>query len=144
MIMKTLTKNLILLFVSFACLQSISAQDANKNEDRKAKHEQRFKAAAEKLKLTAEQQTKLKAVLLQNRTEMKTLRETNKDKAKDEKRKLMMEQLKKADGQISAILDSKQLELYKQMKEEKKASMKKKREEHMKMREEMEAEEGIF
>jgi hypothetical protein len=134
----------MLLFVTVACLQSISAQDASKNEDRKAKHEQKFKAAAAKLNLTDEQQAKLKEVLQQNKTEMKAMREANKDKAKPEKRKLMLDQLKKADGQIMAILDSKQQELYKQMKEEKKAEMKKKREEHQKMQEEMEGEVGIF
>lgn len=142
--MKTLTKTLLLLLMAVACLQSVSAQDASKNDDRKAKHEEKFKAAAAKLNLTDAQQTKLKAVLLQNRTEMKALRQANKDKPKDEKRQAMLEQLKKADGQISAILDSKQLDIYKHMKEEKKAEMKKKREEHMKMHEEMEGEVGIF
>lgn len=143
-IMRTLTKSLMLLFVTVACLQSISAQDANKNEDRKAKHEQKFKAAVAKLNLTDEQQAKLKELLQQHKLEMKALREANKDKTKPEKRKVMLDQLKKADGQIMAILDSKQQELYKQMKEEKKAEMKKKREEHQKMQEEMEGEVGIF
>lgn len=134
----------MLLFVTVACLQSVSAQDAAKNDDRKAKHEAKFKAAVAKLNLTDEQQAKLKTVLQQNKTEMKALREANKNKTKDEKRQAMMDQLKKADAQISAILDPKQMEIYKQMKEEKKAEMKKKREEHMKMREEIEGEEGIF
>ncbi|MES2558833.1 MAG: hypothetical protein V4590_03780 [Bacteroidota bacterium] len=142
--MKTLTQTLLLLFVATACLQPALAQDAKNNDNRKAKHEQRFKAASERLNLTTDQQAKLKAVLKQNKTEMKTLREANKDKAKDEKRKVMIAQMKKADGQVSAILDSKQQEIYKQMKEEKKAEMKKKREEHMKMKEELEGEEGIF
>jgi hypothetical protein len=46
---------------------------------------------------------------------MKALREANKDKPKEEKRKLMVAQLKKLDGQIVAVLDAKQQETYKQM-----------------------------
>ena len=133
-----------MLLVAFLGMQSVSAQDSKRSEDRKAQHEQKFKAVAEKLNLTADQQTKLKSVLMQRKTDMKALREANKDKPKEEKRKVMLDQLKKFDGQISSILDAKQLELYKQMKADKKAEMKKKREEHMKMLEEMEGEEGLF
>ncbi len=133
-----------MLFVAFLSAQSVSAQDAKMSDTRKAKHEEKFKAAAVRLNLTDDQQTKLKAVLQQNKTDMKALREANKDKAKEEKRKVMLEQMKKVNTQITALLDSKQMEIYKQMKEEKKAEMKKKHEEHMKMREEIEGEEGIF
>jgi Spy/CpxP family protein refolding chaperone len=144
--MKTLTKTLVLILAGFLCTQNIFAQQANipDQSKRKAQHEQKFKVAAEKLNLTADQQTKLKALLEQNRAEMKALREANKEKPKEEKRKAMLEQMKKMDTQVSAILDSKQQELYKQMKAEKRAEMKKKREERMKMHEEMEGEEGIF
>jgi periplasmic protein CpxP/Spy len=144
MIMKTVTKTLMLLLLAFLSVQSVSAQDDKMERGGKAKQEEKFKAVAAKLNLTADQQTKLKAVLMQHKTDMKALREANKDKTKDEKRKVMLEQMKKLDTQISAILDSKQLEQYKQMKADKKAEMKKKREEHMKMREEMEGDEGIF
>lgn len=144
--MKTQTKIIMLILAAFLCGQTVLGQQPKAHEygNRKAQHEQRFKAAAEKLSLTAEQQTKLKSLLEQNRTEMKALREANKEKPKEEKRKMMLEQMKKMDAQVSAILDSKQLELYKQMKADKKTEMKKKREERMKMREEMEGEEGIF
>jgi Spy/CpxP family protein refolding chaperone len=100
--------------------------------------------AVGRLNLTAEQQTKLKSLREQNRTEMKALRDANKDKTKEAKRKAMQEQMRKMDAQVMAILDSKQQELYKQMKAEKKGEIKKNRQEKMKMREEIEGEEEIL
>lgn len=121
---------------SFA--QDKMAARGSNPEMSKEKREQRFADASKRLNLTADQQTKIKAVLSQNRTDMKALREANKDKAKDEKRKAMIDQMKKADGQVTAVLDAKQQQIYKQMKEEKKADMKTKRAERMKVQDEME------
>ncbi len=115
-----------------------------KTHDRKEMHAQKFAEASKRLNLTAEQQTKIKAIMEQNKAEMKALREANKDKSKDEKRALMMAQLKKTDAQITPVLDAKQQEIYKQMKAEKKKEMQKKREEHMKEKAEMDEYMGIF
>ena len=128
------------------CFQTVSAQQRKKQErgSEKSQQEQKFQMAVGRLNLTAEQQTKLKSLREQNRTEMKALRDANKDKTKEAKRKAMQEQMRKMDAQVMAILDSKQQELYKQMKAEKKGEIKKNRQEKMKMREEIEGEEEIL
>lgn len=115
-----------------------------KMAERKEMHEKKFTEASKRLNLTAEQQTKIKAILQQNKTEMKTLQEANKDKTPAEKRTLMITQLKKADAQITPLLDAKQLETYKQMKAEKRSEMQKKREERMKDKAEMDEYMGVF
>lgn len=104
------------------------AQDAKK--DRKARADSSFARISERLKLTTEQQTQLKEVMKQNRSEMKAVREANKDVAKPEKRKAMMEQLKKNDSRVSALLNESQKAEYEKLKAEKKEEMKKKRAEH--------------
>ncbi|AMS26445.1 hypothetical protein AEM51_04825 [Bacteroidetes bacterium UKL13-3] len=144
--MKTLTKSLMLAIALFLCFQTVSAQQRKKQErgSEKSQQEQKFQMAVGRLNLTAEQQTKLKSLREQNRTEMKALRDANKDKTKEAKRKAMQEQMRKMDAQVMAILDSKQQELYKQMKAEKKGEIKKNRQEKMKMREEIEGEEEIL
>lgn len=77
-----------------------------------------------RLSLRPEQQARLKDIMKQNREEMKALRESKKDAPKEEKRTAMIAQMKKADENINAILDTKQQELYKQYKAEKKAERK--------------------
>ncbi len=136
----------MLAIALFLCFQTVSAQQRKKQErgSEKSQQEQKFQMAVGRLNLTAEQQTKLKSLREQNRTEMKALRDANKDKTKEAKRKAMQEQMRKMDAQVMAILDSKQQELYKQMKAEKKGEIKKNRQEKMKMREEIEGEEEIL
>ena len=133
----------MLAIALFLCFQTVSAQQRKKQErgSEKSQQEQKFQMAVGRLNLTAEQQTKLKSLREQNRTEMKALRDANKDKTKEAKRKAMQEQMRKMDAQVMAILDSKQQELYKQMKAEKKGEIKKNRQEKMKMREGIEGEE---
>jgi hypothetical protein len=115
-----------------------------KDGHHQANREQKFAAASKRLNLTGQQQTQLKEILEANKTEMKALRETHKDASNEEKRALMIGQLKKADGKIVAILDAKQLETYKLMKVEKKKELQAKRDEKMKEREEIEEYQGIF
>jgi len=103
----------------------------------KEKREQRFAEASKKLNLTADQQTKIKAILEKNKEEMKALREANKTKTKEERRKVMVEQVKKTDAQIIGVLDAKQQAIYQQMKSDRKEEMKKKKAEHEEMQEEL-------
>jgi protein CpxP len=141
--MKTLIKSLkvlALMAVLISGTQAFAQEKADKRqhtEMSKEKRAKRFEEASKKLNLTADQQTKIKALLEKNKEEMKALREANKDKPKEEKRKLMVAQLKKLDGQIVAVLDAKQQETYKQMRAEKKAEMKKKKAERDEMQEEL-------
>lgn len=114
------------------------------SDDHKAQREQKFAEASKRLNLSADQQKKLKEILEANKAEMKTLKEANKDASRDEKKKVMIAQLKKLDGQITAVLDAKQIETYKQMKAEKRKEMREKREAKMKEKEEMEDYQPIF
>jgi protein CpxP len=143
---KILKAALCLGLVTMLGTSNTFAQDKHKDHndgkmaERKEMHEKKFAEASKRLNLTADQQEKIKAVMVQNKTEMKVLREANKDKTKEEKRAAMIGQLKKLDGQITAVLDAKQLATYKQMKAEKKSEMKKKREEKAEMDEYL----GVF
>ena len=109
----------------------VQAQDAQKPQEattQKQRGGDRFQQLSERLKLTADQQTKLKAVMQQNRAEMKKVREENKAAEKDVKRKAMMSQMQKNDENIKALLDENQKLEYAKWKEEKKAEMKARKE----------------
>jgi C4-dicarboxylate-specific signal transduction histidine kinase len=149
--MKTLIRNtrlLALIVVLLSGMQAFAQDKAPQKQrmaERREKREQRFEEASKKLGLTADQQKSIKAVIENTKTEMKELREANKDKPKKEVRTLMMGRLKAMDSQISALLDSKQQAIYEQMKAEKKKQAAEKRAEHQKMQEEMDdAGGGIF
>src|SRR5687768_17146192 len=143
--MKRFLKLTMALTVATILSTSAFAQTTpSKTNDHKAHREQKFKEATKRLNLSADQEQKLKGILATNKAEMKAIREANKDASKDEKRALMIGQFKKLDGQITAMLDAKQIETYKLMKEEKKKEMQQKREAKMKEKEEMEDYQGIF
>jgi len=116
----------------------LKAQGNEMMENHKELAEQRFKVISEKLQLTQEQQTKLKAIAKENRMEMKQLRESKKDAPKQERRAAMLSQLKKANEQINAMLNPKQQELFSQYKAERKAHRQKKMKEKQEDREMME------
>lgn len=143
--MKTQIKSSILCCIALLMVSVTNAQDkGQKQEVRKEKQAARFDEMSKKLNLTSDQQTKIKEIMTQNRTEMKALKEANKDKAKEEQRKAMLGQLKKADGQVNEVLDAKQKEQYKQLKAERKKEMKEKRKEKMKDNEELEDYQGVL
>lgn len=108
----------------------VYAQDAQKPQaSAERQHNgERLKQLSERLKLTSEQQTKLKAVMHQNRDEMKKVREANKGADKDVRRKAMMAQMQKNDASIKALLNEEQQKEYAKWKEEKKAEMKARKE----------------
>jgi periplasmic protein CpxP/Spy len=141
--MKTLL-NIATLLAFVISTQFSFAQQAPKKDHNKHDRKQQFEEVSKKLNLTADQQTHIKAIMKQNHEAMKTLREANKSKAKEEQRKAMLEQMKKADGQINDVLDAQQKEAYKQLKAERKAAMQQKRKDKMKEREEMEEYQGIL
>lgn len=121
-------KTMLRLFtLAFVLVLGTTAFAQGKKGMNHMKHDSAFAKVSERLKLTTGQQTKLKEVMKQNREEMKTLREANKETAKAEKRKLMMAQMQKNDERINAILDDAQKAEYKKLKEEKKAELKAKR-----------------
>lgn len=143
--MKTQIKSAIICCIALLMVSVTNAQDkTKKHAEHKEKRAARFEEMSKKLNLTSDQQTKIKEIMTQNRNEMKALKEANKDKAKEEKRKVMLAQLKKADGQVNDVLDAKQKELYKQLKAERKKEMKEKRKERIKDQEELEDYQGIL
>jgi hypothetical protein len=139
-----LTVAAILSTSAFAQTTPPKTHDHKAEHDHSAEREQKFATASKRLNLTADQETKLKEILATNKAEMKTLKEANKDASKDEKRTAMIGQMKKMDGQITAILDAKQIETYKQMKAEKKKELQQKREAKMKEKQEMEEYQSVF
>jgi Spy/CpxP family protein refolding chaperone len=140
--MKKLTslKAIALAVLTVAGLHSFAQEKADRRagaEERKEQHDERFAEASKKLNLTPEQQTKIKDIMQQSRKSMKEFREANKDKAKEEKRTAMMSEMKKKDASITAVLDSKQQAIYKQMKADRKEEMKKRRADKVKMEDDM-------
>jgi periplasmic protein CpxP/Spy len=139
--MKTLmmsVKALMLAVLVVSGTQTFAQKKADKrHEINKEKREQHFAEASKRLNLTADQQTKIRAIVEQNKEESKALFKANKDKSKDEKRKVMVEQRRKFDSKIIAVLDEKQKAIYGQMKEEKKAKMQEKKAERQKAEDEL-------
>ena len=133
-----------LLVATILSTSAFAQHPRHNSDDHKAKREQKFAEASKRLNLSADQQQKLKGIMAANKEEMKALREAKKNASKDEKRAAMIGQFKKLDGQITAMLDAKQLEIYKQMKEEKKKEMQEKRAAKMKEKQEMEEYQPIF
>lgn len=105
---------------------------AQGHQKHKEKADSVFNKISERLKLTTDQQSKLKEVMKQNRTEMKQVREANKNASKEDKRKAMMAQLKKSDDRIKEILDDSQEIEYAKIKAERKEKMKQHRQENKK------------
>lgn len=138
-------KNAIkLLALSFMLLgiNAAYAQGREGMQKRKEIAEQKFKELSEKLHLSDDQKAKLREIGKQNRMEMKELHEAKKDAPKEERRTALIAQLKKTDEKISAVLDPKQKELYKQLKEEKRAERKSKIKERQEDKELIE--DGLF
>lgn len=98
----------------------------------KEKADSAFAKVSERLKLTPDQQTKLKEIMKQNRTEMKQVREANKEASKEDRRKAMLAQLSKSDERVKAILNDSQKAEYTKIKAERKELMKQRRLEHKK------------
>ena len=117
------------LFFSSSQVKAQQVQDPQMMEKRREMAEQRFKEFSDMLALNADQQVKIKAIIKQNRMEMKQIREAQKDAPKEERRSAMTAQLKKSNDQINTILDPHQQELYKQYKADKKAERQKKMQE---------------
>jgi Spy/CpxP family protein refolding chaperone len=142
-------KALTLLAVLFLATQA-SAQDAPSQPGRmaanKEQREQRFQEASKRLGLTSDQQSKIRTILDNSRAEMKAAREANKTKeiSREAKREAMLEHMKKTDAQIKAVLDTKQQGIYEQMKAEKRAALKQKREEHMKQQDDLDGAVNVF
>jgi periplasmic protein CpxP/Spy len=74
--------------------------------------EARLKAMTEKLALTEEQQTKIKAVWAKGAEDMKALREKGRDNLTEEDRKKMGESFRKQNEEVQAILTPEQKEKY--------------------------------
>ena len=129
---------LVLLLSFFYVVSNLKAQQNEMMGNRKELAEKRFKELSERLQLTTEQQTKLKAIAKGNRVEMKQLRDAKKDAPKEERKVAMVNQLKKVNDQINVILTPKQQELFKQYKSEKKTVREKKMKEKLHEREERE------
>lgn len=124
-------KNLItatLLATIMAFSTASFAQKAKANGQHKEKMEQHIKEFSTRLNLSADQETRIREIMKQSRTEMRTMRESKKDAPKEEKRTAMKDLKKKTDEKIKAVLDPKQQELYKQYKEEKRQERKNKME----------------
>lgn len=138
-------KTILRLFIlTGAIILSTAAFAQGKKGAHKQNADSTFARLSERLTLTADQQTKLKEVMKQNREEMKAVRESNKDAEKPEKRKAMVTQLKKNDERISALLDESQKAEYLKLKQEKKAQMKAKRPEHQKARSQGDADDDLM
>ncbi len=129
------------LFVFFvlASVVTVKAQQAAPNKEtqqakqaKQAEQAKQFQETCVRLKLTQEQEKQMRLVMKESRNEMKTLKEANKDKPKEEKQKLAMEQLQKTDAQVNSLLTAEQQVIWKQIKQERKAKMKQKREHQMK------------
>ncbi|TAE79525.1 MAG: hypothetical protein EAY81_11175 [Bacteroidetes bacterium] len=118
--MKTLIK-IVCLALVVMMHSSAFAQGHKKHGARK---DSAMAKISERLQLTADQKTKLKGVLKQNKTEMQALRESLKTASKEDKRKAIMTQHHKNDERINAILDEKQRAEFKKIKEEKRAARK--------------------
>jgi hypothetical protein len=123
---------------------SMQTSEHKPHGDHKGDREKKFAEASKRLNLSESQQADLKKILESNKAEMKAWKEANKDATKDQKRAAAMAQFKKADGQITAILDAKQQTTYNQMKAEKKKELQEKHAAKMKEHEEMEEYKGIF
>jgi hypothetical protein len=138
--MKRINKimKLIALMIVIFFTTNLKAQHTEMMEKRKEIAEKRFNDLSERLQLTLDQQTKLKAIAKENRLEMKQLHEGKKDAPKEERRAAMDTQLKKANAQISAILAPQQQELFIKYKAEMKKEREKKWKERNQEKEEME------
>lgn len=120
-------KTMKMLALAMVMILSGTAFAQGPKGDRKQKADSTFAVVSARLKLTAEQQVKLKETMQKNREEMKAVRESVKGKDKAEKRKAMLEQLKKNDERINALLNDAQKAEYAKLKEEKKAQLKARR-----------------
>lgn len=138
---KFLRLTMVLMTATIMSTSAFAQTTPTKSNPHKTENEQKFAAASKRLNLTADQETKMKEILATNKAEMKALKEANKDASKEEKRAAMIEQLKKMDGQITAILDAKQIETYNKMKAEKKKELKKKQKSKKKEKEKEDTEE---
>ncbi|WP_442588509.1 DUF5969 family protein [Pedobacter sp. AW31-3R] len=108
----------------FSVITFANAQGGKRNmgtpEERAAKMTARL---TEKLSLTADQQTKIKAVFLDQQAQMeKTRAEQTQDRSA--MRGKMMEMMKESDSKINAVLTEEQKKSYEAYKEERKSEMK--------------------
>lgn len=109
----------------------LSATDAQKiKSEQQAKQAQQFQQTVARLKLSQEQEKQMRLIMKESRNEIKALKEANKNKPKDEQKKIMTEQLQKTDTKVNAILTEEQKVVWKQIKQEHKVQMKQKREQH--------------
>ena len=115
--MKTLIKIICLALV--VIMHSTAFAQGHKKHG--ARKDSAMAKISERLQLTADQKSKLKGILKQNKTEMQALRESLKTASKEEKRKAIMAQHQKNEERVNAILDEKQRAEFKKIKEERKA-----------------------
>jgi Spy/CpxP family protein refolding chaperone len=93
-------KNVMPVLFALLIITSAKAQD---HSNRKQRGEERMKELSTRLNLTTDQETKIQAIMKENREEMKQLRETKKEAPKEEKKAVFMTQMKKADAKIPLL-----------------------------------------
>ncbi|MCU0421949.1 MAG: hypothetical protein MUC81_03980 [Bacteroidia bacterium] len=120
--MKALILSFAIGMVTLINMPTTQAQDTQERPKKHgAKHQKAdslFQQFSKRLNLTPEQQTKLKEIMKQNRSEMKAIREANKSASKEERRKAVIAQAKKNDERILAILNDSQKQEYAKIKTE--------------------------
>ena len=128
-ILKTAT---FLVLAILASINPAMAQQPTSQQplSKDAQRAQKFQEMVVRLKLNTEQEKQMRLIMKQSRNELKALKEANKDKPKEEKQKLLAEQMKKTDAQVNAILTDEQKVIWKQIKQERRAKMMQKKEQH--------------
>lgn len=121
-------KNMISIFCfSLMVMLSTTTFAQHKKAHHKHQKDSAWIKMSQRLQLSDEQQTKAKETIKLNRQELKALRERTKDLSKDERKKAMLEQLRKNDERINALLNDSQKAEYKKIKTERLDELKKRK-----------------
>lgn len=129
--------NLIILLVSLilANANSSSAQPNKKDGKRHEKFEARLEEFSKRLNLTSDQKEKVRIIMKDTRTEAKSIIQST--KSREERKPQMLDLVMRTDAKINAILDSKQQEIYRQIKIERLSKRMEKKDLDKEMRMEM-------
>lgn len=112
--MKSMMKSVVML--ALVCISTMSfAQQQPKPADAM---NSRIAKLTERLQLNQDQQAKIREVLVNNRNDMKAMRDQAQNASKEDRMKMRKTAMEKLDNNIMAVLDAGQQEKYKAYKAE--------------------------